>query len=34
MSEKSTTKTIFVQVVERPARKLLLKRGAKSSRLL
>ena len=31
MSEKSTTKTIFVQVVERPARKLLLKRGVKAA---
>ncbi|PKM78016.1 MAG: AraC family transcriptional regulator [Firmicutes bacterium HGW-Firmicutes-15] len=27
MSEKTSTKTVFVQVVERPARKLILKRG-------
>lgn len=30
MSEKNETKTIFVQVVERPARKVLLKRGVKA----
>jgi AraC-like DNA-binding protein len=30
MTPESTTRTIFVQVVERPARKLLLKRGQKA----
>lgn len=30
MSEKKETKTVFVQVVERPARKLILKRGIKA----
>ena len=30
MSEKKDTKTVFVQVVERPARKLILKRGIKA----
>jgi len=30
MSEKSNTKAVFVQVVERPARKVLLKRGVKA----
>lgn len=30
MSEKNETKTIFAQVVERPARKVLLKRGVKA----
>ncbi len=30
MSEKDETKTIFVQIVERPARKVLLKRGLKA----
>lgn len=30
MSEKSETKAIFIQVVERPARKVLLKRGVKA----
>ncbi|OXS25762.1 MAG: transcriptional regulator [Acetobacterium sp. MES1] len=31
MSEKKETKTVFVQVIERPARKLLLKRGVKAT---
>ena len=31
MTEKKETKTVFVQVVERPARKLLLKRGVKAT---
>lgn len=31
MSEKSTTKTVFVQVIERPARKVLLKRGKEAT---
>jgi len=31
MSEKNETKAVFVQVVERPARKVLLKRGVKAS---
>ncbi|PYG90288.1 AraC-like DNA-binding protein [Ruminiclostridium sufflavum DSM 19573] len=31
MSEKSKTKAIFVQVIERPARKVLLKRGKKAA---
>ncbi len=31
MSEKKETKTVFVQVIERPARKLLLKRGIKAT---
>lgn len=30
MSEKSTAKAVFVQVVERPARKVMLKRGVKA----
>ncbi|HEY8348361.1 MAG TPA: AraC family transcriptional regulator [Clostridia bacterium] len=30
MSEKKETKTVFVQVVERPVRKLILKRGTKA----
>ncbi len=30
MSEKNDTKAVFVQVVERPARKVLLKRGIKA----
>lgn len=30
MSEKNETKAIFVQIVERPARKVLLKRGVKA----
>jgi len=30
MSEKNATKTVFVQIVERPARKVLLKRGVKA----
>ena len=29
MSEKKATKTVFVQIIERPARKVLLKRGIK-----
>ncbi|OPX45047.1 right origin-binding protein [Ruminiclostridium hungatei] len=31
MSEKKSTNTVFVQVVERPARKLIMKRGLKAS---
>ncbi len=31
MSEKKSTKTVFVQVVERPLRKLILKRGIKAT---
>lgn len=31
MSEKKSTNTVFVQVVERPARKLILKRGLKAT---
>ena len=31
MSEKSKTDTVFVQVVDRPARKLILKRGVKAT---
>jgi len=31
MSEKKSTNTVFVQVVERPARKLIMKRGIKAS---
>jgi len=31
MSEKQNTRTVFVQVIERPARKLLLKRGIKAT---
>lgn len=31
MSKNSTAKTVFVQVVERPARKLILKRGVRAS---
>ncbi len=31
MKEKAVTKTIFVQVVERPARKVLMKRGVKAA---
>ena len=31
MSEKRATKTVFVQVIERPARKVLLKRGIKAA---
>lgn len=31
MSKDSTNKTVFVQVVERPARKLILKRGTRAS---
>ncbi len=31
MSEKKSTNTVFVQVVERPARKLILKRGLKAA---
>jgi len=31
MSEKQATKTVFVQIVERPARKVLLKRGIKAT---
>ena len=31
MAEKSTVNTVFVQVVDRPARKLILKRGAKAT---
>lgn len=31
MAEKKETKTVFVQVVERPARKVLLKRGLKAT---
>lgn len=31
MNEKSKTKSVFVQVVERPARKVLLKRGIKAT---
>ncbi len=30
MSEKSSAKTVFVQVIDRPARKMLLKRGIKA----
>ena len=31
MSEKKATKTVFVQIIERPARKVLLKRGIKAT---
>ncbi len=31
MSDKKETKTVFVQVIERPARKVLLKRGVKAT---
>lgn len=31
MSEKNSTKSVFVQVIERPARKVLLKRGEKAT---
>jgi hypothetical protein len=31
MAEKKSTNTVFVQVVERPARKLILKRGIKAT---
>ncbi|WP_414733064.1 helix-turn-helix transcriptional regulator [Acetobacterium carbinolicum] len=31
MSEKQNSRTVFVQVIERPARKLLLKRGVKAT---
>ena len=31
MSEKKSTHTVFVQVVERPSRKLILKRGVKAT---
>ncbi|MDA8223123.1 AraC family transcriptional regulator [Desulfosporosinus sp.] len=31
MSEKKATKTVFVQIIERPARKVLLKRGLKAT---
>ncbi|MBC2723837.1 AraC family transcriptional regulator [Desulfosporosinus sp.] len=31
MIEKKTTKTVFVQIIERPARKVLLKRGIKAT---
>ena len=31
MSEKNNTKSVFVQVIERPARKVLLKRGKKAT---
>lgn len=31
MSEKKETKTVFVQIIERPARKVLLKRGIKAT---
>lgn len=31
MNEKKATKTVFVQVIERPARKVLLKRGVKAT---
>jgi AraC-like DNA-binding protein len=31
MSEKKVTKTVFVQVIERPARKVLIKRGIKAT---
>jgi len=31
MSEKKATKTVFVQIIERPGRKLLLKRGIKAT---
>lgn len=31
MSEKKATKIVFVQIIERPARKVLLKRGIKAT---
>ena len=31
MTEKSTLKTVFIQVIERPARKMILRRGVKAS---
>ena len=31
MNEKNNTKAVFVQVVERPARKVLLKRGVRAT---